>query len=419
VTARYRLRDAVRAHAAPTVVCLTLTFLMTGLGVAAAQDRLFIGPREVGALGHFAETKGPAPTWVHSPRFGGERFVHFSNGVLDLQTGAVISLGRGFVVAYDRARPRVFLGRQDGVWQEEVTTSFSQLVLPRPTVDLVACTHAASADVLVCAYARPDGQYDLVRPGVFSPVVVGTTRFATPIPNWVITPDAARLYFAHCARVTGQAPPFVCLEQDLAVLDMATGGMRTVPMPDAFTTVGALQWDEARDRLFSIGARVDVLSRDLRHIGTASGTGRCRAVAVSPHTGRAYLAVDDYAYGWSTSVLSAYDALTYQTIEPPREHRAGPCLPLALLTAPGAPRDVRAVATGRTVHLAWTNVGAASHFVLDVGLAPGRTDLSVFMGWEPNATFFDVPPGTYYLRVRGGNLIGGGQPSAEIVVRVR
>jgi hypothetical protein len=54
-----------------------------------------------------------------------------------------------------------------------------------------------------------------------------------------------------------------------------------------------------------------------------------------------------------------------------------------------------------------------------VGLAPGRTDLSVFMGWEPNATFFDVPPGTYYLRVRGGNLIGGGQPSAEIVVRVR
>ena len=58
-------------------------------------------------------------------------------------------------------------------------------------------------------------------------------------------------------------------------------------------------------------------------------------------------------------------------------------------------------------------------FVLDVGFAPGRTDLSLFLGPEPFARFSGVPPGTYYLRLRGGNEVGGGRPSDEVAVRVR
>ena len=44
--------------------------------------------------------------------------------------------------------------------------------------------------------------------------------------------------------------------------------------------------------------------------------------------------------------------------------------------------------------LDWTNVGAASHFVLDVGVAPGRTDASVFQDASTHVVFANVPPGT-------------------------
>ena len=68
------------------------------------------------------------------------------------------------------------------------------------------------------------------------------------------------------------------------------------------------------------------------------------------------------------------------------------------------------------VALEWTNVGGASRFVLEVGAAPGRTDLSVVVGPDSQASFSGVPPGTYYLRVRGANAFGGGHPSNEIRV---
>ena len=66
---------------------------------------------------------------------------------------------------------------------------------------------------------------------------------------------------------------------------------------------------------------------------------------------------------------------------------------------------------------------AATHLggerVQDVGLAPGRTDLSVYLGPDSHTSFAGVPSGTYYLRLRGGNEFGGGRPSAEIVMVVR
>jgi hypothetical protein len=92
---------------------------------------------------------------------------------------------------------------------------------------------------------------------------------------------------------------------------------------------------------------------------------------------------------------------------------------LTLRTAPGPPLDVRAEVRGSSVSLSWTNVGAALWFVLDAGFAPGQTALSVFHhGPEGHATFTGVPAGTYYVRVRGGNLVGGGRPSAEVAIVV-
>ena len=92
---------------------------------------------------------------------------------------------------------------------------------------------------------------------------------------------------------------------------------------------------------------------------------------------------------------------------------------MQMITAPGAPQHLAARVSGSTVSLTWLNVGGASAFVLEAGFAPGHTAIAVTLGPEGAATFTDVPPGTYYVRVRGGNEFGGGRPSAEAVVVVR
>jgi hypothetical protein len=74
--------------------------------------------------------------------------------------------------------------------------------------------------------------------------------------------------------------------------------------------------------------------------------------------------------------------------------------------------------TADDVAMHWESIGAASHFVLDVGFAPGRTDGSVFLGPDSHASFANVPSGTYYLRLRGGSEFGGGRPSTEVQIVV-
>ena len=74
--------------------------------------------------------------------------------------------------------------------------------------------------------------------------------------------------------------------------------------------------------------------------------------------------------------------------------------------------------SGRDVTLAWTNVGDATNFVLDVGVAPGRTDLTFSIGGASPVTIPSVPSGIYYLRVRGTNAFGGSRASNEVVLAV-
>jgi hypothetical protein len=84
----------------------------------------------------------------------------------------------------------------------------------------------------------------------------------------------------------------------------------------------------------------------------------------------------------------------------------------ALLTADRALAQDSLFVSGRSF-------AAVGNFGQDLGFAPGRTDLRVFLGPDARTTFSGVPPGTYYLRLRGGNDIGGGRASAETVLVVR
>jgi hypothetical protein len=88
--------------------------------------------------------------------------------------------------------------------------------------------------------------------------------------------------------------------------------------------------------------------------------------------------------------------------------------------APDAPSGLAATVTGVMVSLSWAAATGcpADAYILEVGTAPGLTDLmSVPIG---NVTAFSAPavPGRFYLRVRARNAYGISSPSNEVVVIV-
>lgn len=90
----------------------------------------------------------------------------------------------------------------------------------------------------------------------------------------------------------------------------------------------------------------------------------------------------------------------------------------AILSAPPTPIIHLPQVQGNNVTLTWTNPGDTSSFRLDVGFAPGRTDLSVPMAAVTSATFVGVPAGVYFARIRAVNEIGVSPASNEISIAV-
>lgn len=401
-------------------------------GQASAQDTLLVSGRSFAAIGNFGRDLGPAPFVAPDDLLGGGRYaIQLGTTnlpvVVDGRTGAVVPLD-GDVVAVDAARPRVFVRRSTGVWMVDVTTGAEAVTWPGSGATVQHCSLAYSANRLLCGLRRGDGRTDVVAIAMstFQVTPIATVTFvdALYVSVWKVTADGRRLYFG----TPGPAGPFGSPLPVLALLDTSTGVV-TTSSAIASSLSGSAVLDEANGRVIALGPNglITVLSSDLAVLGTATIPASCNNVAVSPHTGRLYLTVftGDYFGPGSGGPLTlrAFDAASYTSLAgpvvPPGRFRNNECRYVAVLTAPGAPRDLHATAAGSEVTLTWTNVGGASGFVLDVGSAPGRTDFSVFLGPDPLVTFLGVPPGTYYLRVRGGNERGGGRPSAETTLVVR
>lgn len=92
--------------------------------------------------------------------------------------------------------------------------------------------------------------------------------------------------------------------------------------------------------------------------------------------------------------------------------------------APGAPSGLRIVTTGGTAQFAWTapsvaNGGAPTSYVLEAGGSPGTTFITLPMpGTGTTFSVPGVPPGTYFVRVRGVNAAGTGAASNEVTLVV-
>ena len=391
---------------------------------AAAQDALIVDDRIVGAIGGFGSEQGPAPAEAGRPLAGGGRFSVSEFAITDRRTGAGTMVEPGQVIGVDTGRPRVFV-RYPGVTvatvaeldavtgESRVLVTLDATRVPSPGAlryaEGVDCLYLdVSSELFSRATASIvrevrvfDGTTGAALPGGFAFTAPPATWSEPPGPGaWLVTPEGD---YAYAAEPGG-----------LVVVELATGARRVIREP-----VTVLSWDALNERVFAnVGASLVVLNRAGDVLGSAP-MGDCHASVVSPHTGRLYVRRrTPLSREFTLDDLRVFDSRSYQLLDraylPPRPV---PCS-VALVTAPGPPRALAATVARNTVSLTWQNVGGASHFVLDVGLAPGRTDLRVPLGADPLVTFAGVPSGVYYLRVRGGNEFGGGRASQEVRVMV-
>ena len=87
---------------------------------------------------------------------------------------------------------------------------------------------------------------------------------------------------------------------------------------------------------------------------------------------------------------------------------------------PGPPSLTTSV-NGSTVSLSWQSSasgGPVLAYQMEAGSSPGAADLMVAQTTGTGLVVPGVPPGRYYLRVRGLNSSGFGEPSSEVSVRV-
>jgi predicted phage tail protein len=89
--------------------------------------------------------------------------------------------------------------------------------------------------------------------------------------------------------------------------------------------------------------------------------------------------------------------------------------------APAAPTNFRASVSGFTAQFSWTpptpsTTGVAISYVIDAGVAPGTTIVSLPAGSGTSFTVPGVPSGTFYVRVRAINASGSSGPSNEVML---
>lgn len=387
---------------------------------AAAQDRLFVlssvvSP-EVGTAGRFGEAIGLMPDELAWPLVGGGRYAVRNSDIVDRRTGRVLPMPLGVPVAYDPARPRVFLAVFEpvtGIASYAIDTGVLTLLAPISGLlsTITPAYYAADADLLFALERMPPPlgpvEYAVVRPSDAAVV----RRLVLPERIAAVTPDGSRVFTGH-------------FFSDIRAYDAITGQQvgGTVAAPTA------LRWIDALDALFVVGGDVALFDRDLRPlVRLPEVDGKCPTrLAVSPHTDTAYLIAGggDFYGSVSEATMTAFDLTGRRA---PRRAsltrslglgRGTACVWPFLTTAPGPPRHVAASVSGRDVTLTWQNVGGASAFVLEAGVAPGRTDATVPIGPDSRVTFSGVPPGTYYLRLRGVNEFGAGLWSSDLRVVV-
>ena len=127
--------------------------------------------------------------------------------------------------------------------------------------------------------------------------------------------------------------------------------------------------------------------------------------------------------GWR-SIIFVYDTNGFAVVA--QADFGNDSLVNGMVLGPRPPRaeNLTANVTGRVVTLEWTNQASrpiATGLVVEAGSSPGLSDLAQLpiAAGQVALTVPDVPPGTYYVRVRSFNGSGLGEASNEISIVIR
>lgn len=221
----------------------------------------------------------------------------------------------------------------------------------------------------------------------------------------------------------------------VAVYDALTG--QVIAQAEAMRFTDPLQLDERRNILlapWNFEGRVAVLNADTLvttgivrvdgHPNEGSGTRVFQLLQGRGAVG-AYVVRREYRAGSPGCARFDLDALDVQGQRRRTLDLRGPlgasCSAIgggALVRTPFAPARLSAQVSGRDVTLTWQNPGDATGFAIIAGLAPGGTILTQRLPLTTMVVFADVPPGTYYVRVRAFNELGAGAVSTDVRVDV-
>lgn len=424
-----------------------MTMHRIGLGVAVAvlavgiarparaQDALIVDGLYLSATRDPGARIGPAPQSLQVPLAGGGRYAVGAAAAIDRVTGQTYPLPlTATVLAVDPVRPRAFLSQmcnQTANTCEVVTWNIlTGLSVPLTTMAYRNPAYVFDIDPVV-RYAVDDDVLFVDRTpqntflaGTHAIHAVNATTgvslrsdITTRPGSWDVLPDGSRIILGAEPFWTIDRPP------SLDVVDVASGQL----VAHGPGVVEHLQWEPTLQTIIGVDpslAGVVAYDPALRPLGAVRVDWGCSVGwQVSAHTGRVYILSGggwNYIGQYPTHLFSLEPGVGLLDVDLSSKAGVplGACSTLKVLSPPGPPRAFAASVLGHDVSIRWQNVGKASHFVLDVGLAPGRTDLSVYLGPDSHASFAGVPSGTYYLRLRGGNEFGGGRPSQEVTLVV-
>ncbi len=96
------------------------------------------------------------------------------------------------------------------------------------------------------------------------------------------------------------------------------------------------------------------------------------------------------------------------------------CTAVAVLVrSPFAPTALEASVSGNNVSLTWKDPGDTTDFEIEFGFAPGQRAGSARVGRLTSIGIPGVPPGVYYVRVKGANEVGPSPASDDVRVVVQ
>lgn len=267
----------------------------------------------------------------------------------------------------------------------------------------------------VLMYCQGDGTP--ARPNATLLFDTTTGQVVATLPVWLqaaLTSDGAEAYVLE----------YVAGQRRLQRVDLTTGAVlaaSTMPVSGV-----NLQFDSRANRVFVLGSVLHAfMATTLEWLGSrdlAADFAQTRSASSSSldeSGSRLYVTAHGITEGNSSYTFRVFDTNTLDAVVTVPSYAAG----LFVATPkPLPPVGVTAVVAAGGVTLTWTGQPSRAmtlRHVIEAGTAPGRSDIAAIeVGAQTVLNTGPVPSGTYYVRVRAGNVAGLSAASTEVVVTV-